>query len=136
MGWARKLDLGGCSGGISNRSAISEAMVFRGLAHHVIGSRYRGSHWDRSGNEGCSFGESTVVVERRWRRGCMYPPFRLCCRLMHVAAFYLVFEMWFYVYDADGDGPYKRGSIWESALARLGSRTTIKSTCLQNEILG
>ena len=81
-------------------------------------------------------GQSTVVVERRWRRGCMYPPFRLCCRLMHVAAFYLVFEMWFYVYDADGDGPYKRGSIWESALARLGSRTTIKSTCLQNEILG
>jgi hypothetical protein len=85
MGWARKLDLGGGTSGISNRSAISEDMVFKGLAHHIIGSRYRGCHCNRSGGEGCSFGESPMVVERRRRRGCVYPPFRLLCRLMQVA---------------------------------------------------
>jgi hypothetical protein len=25
----------------------------------------------RSGSEGCSFGESPMVVERRWRRDCV-----------------------------------------------------------------
>jgi hypothetical protein len=34
-----------------------------------------------------------------------------------------VYWVWFDEpqYDADGDGPYKGGSIWESALTRLGS---------------
>ena len=57
-------------------------MVFRGLARHAIGSRYCGYRCDWSGDKSCSFGESNMVVECRWRSGCMYSPFRLRRRLI------------------------------------------------------
>jgi hypothetical protein len=81
MGRACKLDLGNCPRDISSRSAIPEVMVFESLACRPIVSSFCGSPRDRFGDEGCSFGESTMVVERWWGGGGIHPSFRLRCRL-------------------------------------------------------